>query len=155
MTTQERINIIRDLPLQLEQLIGHLTPEQLTTTYNAPEWTIAQNVHHLADTHMQGFTRFKFCLTEENPDTGVIKVNLVAEMPDSMGANVMDSLMILQGIHQRWVILLSNMNEDQWQRIYTHPVRGVMTLDDVLTLYSNHCQAHLKQIREVMEKMSE
>ncbi|MFQ3646972.1 MAG: YfiT family bacillithiol transferase [Anaerolineae bacterium] len=148
----QRIAIIRDFPAQLEQLTAHLTSQQLTTAYNAPEWTIAQNIHHCADAHMNAFIRCKLALTEDTPTIKPYRQNAWADLPDSTTHEVASSLAILQGLHQRWVLLLESVED--WSRAIYHPEQQrTLTLDDLLTMYANHCQAHLQQIREVMEKM--
>lgn len=152
-TTAERIAIIRDLPTQLEQLTARLTSKQLTTAYNAPEWTVAQNIHHLADGHMQGFTRIKLTMTEDHPTIKPYDQEKWANLPDANNHDVATSLSILQGIHQRCVILLESITD--WSRTCYNPKSDkVLTLDDLLTIYANHSTAHLQQIRDVLAKMN-
>lgn len=149
----ERIGVIRDFPMQLEQLTAHLSSTQLTTAYNAPEWTIAQNVHHCADSHMNSFIRFKGTLTEDHPTIKPYDQAAWAELPDATNHDIATSLSILHGLHQRWVVLLNGITD--WTRTLYHPGKQeTMTLDDLLNMYVNHCQIHLIQIRDVMEKMS-
>jgi hypothetical protein len=150
---QERINVIRSLPEQLEQLTAHLSSSQLTTAYNAPEWTVAQNIHHLADTHILAHIRFRLSLTVDNPDTYAVNVDEFAKLPDGNNPDVANSLLMLQGIHRRWTSLMDNMTAEEWQRTCNHPKRGILTLEDWLNIYVNHCKNHLQQIREVLEKM--
>lgn len=153
LTVSQRIAVIRDFPTQLEQLTAHLTRQQLTTAYNAPEWTIAQNIHHCADSHMNAFIRCKLALTEDIPTITPYQQDAWATLPDSTTHEVASSLAILHGLHQRWVILLENVKD--WGRAFYHPEQGrTITLDEMLTTYAQHCQAHLQQIREVMEKMN-
>jgi hypothetical protein len=151
-TLAERIAIIRDFPQQLEQLTARLTSRQLTTAYNAPEWTIAQNIHHLADSHMNSFIRCKLALTEDKPTIKPYDQNAWAEQPDATNHDVATSLAILHGLHQRWYVLFSSITD--WSRTFYHPEHNkTFTLEDVLDSYVDHCAAHLKQIREVMDKM--
>lgn len=151
-STVERIAVIRDFPTQLEQLTAHFTSAQLTTAYDAPEWTIAQNIHHCADSHMNCFIRMKLALVEDNPTIKPYDQDDWAQLPDATNNEVASSLSILHGLHQRWVILLTNVSD--WTRSVYHPgMEKTLTLDDMLTMYSEHCQMHLAQIRTVMEKM--
>lgn len=150
-STTERIAIIRDFPQQLEQLTAHLTRTQLTTAYHEGEWTIAQNVHHVADAHMQGFIRFKLALTEDMAKFSDYDRDAFAALPDGSSHDIATSLGILHGLHARWVVLLENVSD--WHKTFLHPRKGEMTLDTLLTLYADHCHAHLAQIRAVMERM--
>lgn len=152
MTREEKIAIIRDFVPRLRQQIAGLTPEQLTTQYNAPEWTIAQNVHHLVDSHATSFIRFKRILTEDKPTLLPYNQDGFAELPDGSDANVEDSLMILEGMHARWARMLENITD--WSKSGFHAgAEKDVSLDDNLNIYSNHCNNHIQQIQEVMDKM--
>jgi hypothetical protein len=150
----ERIAIIRDFPQQLEQLTARLTSKQLTTAYNAPEWTIAQNIHHVADSHANAFIRTKLALVENHPTVIGYDQDKWANLSDANSPDVAMSLAIINGLHVRWVTLLESLSESDWSRTYYHnSYQKDYSLDDVLTTYADHCTAHLQQIREVMEKM--
>lgn len=153
MTREEKIAIIRDFVPRLRQQIAGLTPEQLTTQYNAPEWTVAQNVHHLVDSHAISYIRFKLILTEDKPTILPYNQDGFAELPDGCDANIEDSLMILEGLHARWSRMLENISD--WDKSAYHAgAEKDVSLDDNLNIYSNHCNAHIKQIQEVLDKMS-
>src|SRR5918911_671482 len=100
---REMIEKIRDLPAQLKERVSGLTDEQLTTHYLAGEWTVAQNVHHLADSHMNSFVRLKLILTEDRPTLKPYDQDLWAELADSGTTALEESLSILEGLHRRWV----------------------------------------------------
>lgn len=153
MTREEKIAIIRDFVPHLREKIAGLRPEQLTTQYNPPEWTVAQNVHHLVDSHINSYIRFKLILTEENAHIRPYDQVAFAELPDAKDSNIEDSLLILQGLHARWTRMLENISN--WSKAGFHPeLKKPISLDDLLDIYANHCNAHLKQIQEVMDKMS-
>lgn len=152
MTRDEKIAIIRDFVPRLRQQIAGLSPEQLTTQYNPPEWTIAQNVHHLVDSHVNSYVRFKLILTEDNATIRPYDQNLFAELPDASDAHIEDSLLILEGLHARWARMLNNITD--WRKAGFHPeLNKSVSLDDLLNTYSNHCKAHIQQIQEVLDKM--
>ena len=154
MSRAERIAMLHSLPAQLREKIAGLTPEQLTTAYNAPEWTVAQNIHHLADTHWNAFMRCKLILTEEYPAVRPYNINALAELPDASDANVEDSLKIIEGVHARWARLLEQITDSDMEKKGYHPeTKREMTPATLLELYTNHGQAHLKQIQEVLDKM--
>ena len=151
MNTAEKIDVLRRFPAQLEALVTDLTPEELTTAYNAPEWTVAQNVHHLADAHMNGYIRFKLAMTEDNPPIKTYQQPLWAEIADAKDADIRPSLTIIRGLHQRWVTFLEKIED--WSRTGIHPERGPLTLEQLLDTYVAHCAAHTNQIQAVLDKM--
>ena len=152
MTHEERIAIIRDYVPRLRALIAGLSDEQLTTAYNAPEWTIAQNVHHLVDSHMNGYLRFKLILTEENALLRVYDQDAFATLPDAVSPDLSFSLTILDGLHGRWAHVLATIVD--WGKAGYHPgLARKVTLGDLLAIYSDHCEAHLQQIQAVIDKM--
>src|SRR3990172_9565595 len=124
----EKIEKIRRLPEQLAALVRGLTPEQLTTPYDPGEWTVAQNVHHLADAHMNVFVRFKLIYAEDFPTLKPFNQNDWAESPDATTADIETSLNIVRGIHARWATLMESLTEAQWARQGNHPEAGTLTL---------------------------
>ena len=152
---QDAIQAIRDLPAQLRDKVAGLSQEQLTTAYNAPEWTIAQNIHHLADTHMVCIRRFKLILTSPDFQFTGYDVNAIAEYPDAKDADIELSLRLLEGLQARWAILLENLGEDDWakQGRASAPDRPDFSLEQLAFAYARHGQNHLQQIQEVMDCM--
>jgi hypothetical protein len=152
MNQSEKIAIIKYFVPRLREKILGFSAEQLTTAYNAPEWTIAQNVHHLVDSHVNAYIRFKLILTEENATLRPYSQAAFAELADGKDAHIEDSLMILDGLHARWGRMMDTITD--WERAGYHPeYKKTISLDDLLNTYSNHCDAHLKQIQEVIDKM--
>ncbi|MDQ7027169.1 MAG: DinB family protein [Anaerolineae bacterium] len=151
-TVEERIATIRDFVPRLRDLIDGLNDEQVTTQYNAPEWTIAQNVHHLADAHMHAFLRCKQILTQDEAQLFGWNPSEYAKEPDAMDANVELSLKILEGIHARWTTMFENVTD--WDKSGWHTgANKHISLDTHLSTYSRHGDAHYRQIQEVLEKM--
>ena len=151
-TRADAIDAIRKLPAQLRQKVAGLSAEQLTTAYNAPEWTIAQNIHHLADTHMVCLRRFKLILTSPEFRFTPYDVNAIAEYPDAKDADIEHSLRMLDGLQARWAILLENLSDEEWGKMGLSP-RGDRSLEDLALLYAGHGLSHLRQIQDVMDKM--
>ena len=151
----EYIKAIRQLPAQLRDQVQGLNREQLTTAYNAPEWTIAQNIHHLADTHMVCLRRFKLILTSPSFQFTAYDVNAIAEFPDAKDADIEHSLKLLEGLQARWAILLENLSEEEWGKVGrgASPDRPDYSLEDLARVYSQHGLNHLVQIQEVIDKM--
>ena len=154
LTRAEKIAIIRDYVPRLRALIAGLSDEQLTTAYNAPEWTIAQNVHHLVDAHTAAYLRCKLILTEAQATLRSQDQDALAQLPDASDAHIADSLMILEGLHARWARMFTQVTD--WDKSGYHPTAkktNYISLDYLLTGYARHCEAHLQQIQAVIDKM--
>lgn len=141
---------LRALPEQLAAAVAGLSADQLTTHYLPNEWTVAQNVHHLADSHMVSFTRLKLMLTEDRPATQGYSPDRWADTAEAGGADLAPSLTILRGLHPRWADLFESLDEEQWQRVSVHSERGETRVVDLLRIYANHGEAHLDQIRRTL-----
>ena len=147
---EEAIEKIRRLPQQVEELVSGLSPQELTAKPLADEWTVAQNVHHIADSHMNSYVRCKLMATEDNPALKPYDEGAWALLTDGSSADLSDSLALLQALHARWVIFWENLPEDAWQRTGMHPESGPVTLARQLELYVEHGEAHLEQIRRTL-----
>jgi hypothetical protein len=147
---RELIEKIRILPERLREKVGGLTDEQLTTHFLAGEWTVAQNVHHLADSHMNSFIRMRLILTEERPALKPYDQDRWAELADSGTTALEESLSILEGLHRRWVRLFESLDEADWRRSGLHPENGEMTIDDILRVYAAHGEGHIDQIERTL-----
>ncbi len=143
---RELIEKIRELPARLRERVSGLTDAQLTTHFQADEWTVAQNVHHLADSHMNSFIRIRLILTEERPTLKPYDQDLWATLPDSGTTALEESLSILDGLHRRWVRLFESLDEAAWRRAGLHPENGEVTIEDMLRIYAAHGQGHIDQI---------
>ena len=146
----ELIGKIRALPGEVERLVAGLTPEQLTTAYLPGEWTVAQNVHHLVDSHLNSYVRCKLIATEEQPTFRPYDQDLWAVLPDAAQADIADSLAILRHLHARWVVFWEALGEADWTRTGFHPESGVVTLVDQLRLYAEHGEGHLEQMTRTL-----
>jgi hypothetical protein len=147
---QESIDQIRQLPSQLAALVCDLTPAQLTTHYLPAEWSVAQNIHHLADSHMNSYVRCKLIVTEENPTFKPYDQDAWAALPDAQSADISTSLTLLTQLHARWVLFWKALPSDAWARTGFHPESGPVTLEDQLHLYAAHGLAHVEQITRTL-----
>lgn len=154
MTTMDHrtdyINSIGMLPEQVRRLVDGLTDEQLTTAYDSGEWTIAQNVHHLCDSHMNSYIRCKLIATEDRPPLKPYDQDEWACFPDADRADLAASLALLSSLHERWVLFWETLPEDAWSRTGVHPQAGEVSLDDQLVAYAQHGRDHLDQMQRVM-----
>ncbi len=152
---QEAIEKIRRLPQQLEELISGLSPQDLTAKTLPNEWTVAQNVHHIADSHINSYVRCKLMATEENPTLKPYDEGAWALLSDGSSADLSDSLALLKALHARWVRFWEDLPDDAWQRTGQHPESGPVTLARQLELYVEHGEAHLDQIRRTLAARKE
>jgi uncharacterized damage-inducible protein DinB len=147
------ISEIANLPSHLRDAIAGLTEAQLDTPYRPGGWTVRQVVHHLADSHLNSFTRFKLALTEDNPTIKPYDEKRWAEMDDARTAPVETSLAVLAGLHYRWEILLQSATDADFARTFNHPERGKMSLETTLCLYAWHCRHHVAHITSLRSRM--
>lgn len=144
------IEKIKRLPSQLELLVGGLSYAQLHTHFLADEWTVAQNVHHLADSHMNSFIRIKLILTEDHPTVRPYDQDAWAVTADYAHTPISESLTLLRGLHSRWATLFEHLSEEQWARTGLHPENGVITVEGLLRDYAAHGEGHLDQITRTL-----
>jgi hypothetical protein len=149
LTTAERHELIakiRHLPAAVEAAVKELTAAQLLTPYREGGWTVGQVVHHLADSHLNGFVRMKLMLTEVGPVLKPYDQEAWAKLSDTASLPIDSSMFILRGLHERWSALLENLPETSWKRSALHPEVGVVTLADLLADYAHHGEQHVEQI---------
>lgn len=150
---KEFIQTIEDLPSQLKSEVENLSQQQLDTPYRDGGWTIRQVVHHMPDSHLNAYVRFKLALTEDNPKIKTYEEHLWAELPDTFKTPIEISLNLLESLHIRWGLLLKSLSDDQFDRTFQHPVSGNITLRKTLALYAWHSNHHLAHITELKKKM--
>ena len=145
---------IAQCPALLEQAIANLDAHQLDTSYRDGGWTVRQVVHHVADSHMNGYIRLKLALTEEDPAIKPYDEAAWAELADTKNLPVNISLTILHALHLRWVELIKSVTEVQWQRTYYHPEhKRSFTLWEMLGTYAWHGKHHAAHITALRERM--
>lgn len=147
------IDEIRRLPDALSAAILNLDDTQLDTPYRLDGWTVRQVVHHVADSHINAYIRMKLILTEDNPTLKPYDQDLWAFLPDGRYLPPEASLLILNGVHFRWTVLLDNLTDDALERTAHHPESGEVTLGSMITAYAHHGLNHVKQITDLRHKM--
>jgi hypothetical protein len=150
---QNWIQQIANLPGRLREAVKDLSDAQLDTPYRPEGWTIRQVVHHLADSHIHSYIRFRFGLTENEPPIKPFDEVRWAELEDARQAPVGLSLGILEGIHARWTLLARSLQTTDFSRSVLHPERGMLSLNKLLNLYSWHGQHHLAHIENLKSRM--
>ena len=139
-------------PLKTGQpLEASLNDAQLDTPYREGGWTVRQVVHHVPDSHMNAYVRWKLALTEDQPTIKPYEEARWAELADTKSTPIDVSLALLDSLHDRWVRLLRSVKDSDFARTFRHPDHGVRTLDWMLLLYQwhgKHHTAHITQLRK-------
>jgi uncharacterized damage-inducible protein DinB len=141
----ELIGEIEELPARLRLLVGGMSEAERDRRYK--KWTVRQIVHHLADSHVNAYVRFRLALTEAGPTIKPYDETRWVELADAKTADVELSLRLLESLHARWVLLLRSMADADFERTYFHPEQQrEFRLDEVLALYAHHGRHHCGQI---------
>lgn len=146
------ISQIQQTPGKLRAAVGGLSREQLGTPYRDGGWTVQQVVHHLPDSHMNAYTRFKLALTEDEPTIKTYNETRWAELSDSRTTPIETSLSLMDALHERWVNLLRGMSAADFSRKINHPEWGVISLDQTLALYAWHGRHHVAHITNLRDR---
>jgi uncharacterized damage-inducible protein DinB len=147
----ELVAVLAAAPAALRELVHDLPDERLEVRYR--NWTIRQIVHHLADSHVNSYVRFKWALTEDRPTIKAYDESRWAALEDSRTGDIRAPLALLDGLHAQWVPLLRSMTEEQFARSFVHPETGqTVTLNAALAYYAWHCRHHTAQIRWLREQ---
>jgi DinB superfamily len=143
------IKEIEDLPSLLRDVVKGLTDEQIDTPYRTGGWTVRQVVHHVADSHMNAYVRFKLALTEENPIIKPYEEARWAELQDSQ-LPVEVSLALIEALHTRWVKLLRSLSSEELKRTFIHPDSGIVAVGENIGIYAWHGKHHLAHIQSLL-----
>jgi uncharacterized damage-inducible protein DinB len=138
----EWIRQIAGAPALLRSAVSGLSDRQIETPYRPGGWTVRQVVHHVPDSHLNAYCRFKLALTEDNPTIKPYDEAAWANVADTAGTPLEVSLTLLEALHQRWVVLLDAMTPADFARPLLHPERGAISLDWMLQLYAWHGRHH-------------
>ena len=150
---RECIDEVAAAPGALRQAVNGLTEAQLETPYRPDGWTVRQVVHHLPDSHVNAYVRFKLALTEDQPAIKTYEEKRWAELSEARTAPIELSLALLEALHRRWVLVLRALSPADFGRTLMHPENGVMSLDAMLALYSWHGRHHVAHITALRERM--
>ena len=146
---------IKFLPNALENAISNLNEQQLQTPYRDGGWTVHQLVHHIADSHMNAYIRFKLGYTEDNPTIKPYEEKLWAETSDVKNLPVNLSITLLYALHSRWYEFLLSFKDSDWNKTVFHPEqKKEMTLWILLGLYAWHSKHHVAHINNLRNRMN-
>lgn len=148
------IDEIEHLPHQIRNAVGDLNQQQLEIPYRPGGWTIRQVIHHLPDSHMNSYIRFRWALTEDKPTIKAYYEDRWAELQDAKHGSIDMSLILLEAIHIRWSVLLRSMTLEQFHRCFIHPeTRKEVGLDESIGLYAWHGKHHLAHIDNCIKEI--
>jgi uncharacterized damage-inducible protein DinB len=143
---------IEEAPARLREAVAGLTDAQLDTRYRDGGWTVRQVAHHLPDSHLNAYVRFKLAVTEAEPTIKTYEEARWAELADAATAPVEPSLDLLAALHRRWVLFLRSLTEEQFGRSFRHPEQGLVPLNRVLSVYAWHGRHHVAHISSLRER---
>jgi len=147
------IQNIESLPTEIRAAVTRLTDDQLDTPYRPDGWTLRQVVHHLPDSHLNSYIRFKWAVTESQPMIKAYNEKDWARLSDAKTAPIEISLAMLAGIHGRWVWFLRSLTKSDWKKCFTHPeTNELIPLDLNLSLYAWHGKHHLGHIQSLKKR---
>jgi len=146
------IEIVAAAPARLREAVRGLTPEQIDTPYRPDGWTVRQVAHHVADSHLNAFVRFKLALTEDSPTIKPYDEAKWAELPDVFDVPIETSLTLVDAVHERWLAILRAMKPADFERQLVHPESGKQRLDQVLALYAWHSQHHVAHVTSLRQR---
>ncbi len=149
---KQSLDDIEQTPAYLRAAVRVLSEAQLDTPYRDGGWTVRQVVHHVPDSHLNAYVRFKLALTEDDPTIKPYREDRWAELPDSRQP-IENSLVLLESLHRRWMVLLRSLTEEEWKKPFRHPELGLMTLEKTLALYAWHGKHHVAHITSLRERM--
>jgi DinB superfamily len=148
----EWLSELEELPANLKQAVAGLRYDQLDTPYRPGGWTVRQVVHHLPDSHLHSYQRFRLALTEERPEIKTYDEAKWAELSDAKTAPIEISLSLLTALHARWITLLRSLDESHLERTVRHPEWGEISLDWMLGLYAWHSRHHVAHITSLRKR---
>jgi hypothetical protein len=147
------IDQIAETPARLRAAIAGLADAQLDTPYRPGGWTVRQVAHHVPDSHINSYTRFRLALTEDEPVIKPYEESRWAELADARSMPVEPSLVLLESLHARWVPLLCSLSGADWKRSFRHPELGLVSLENNAALYAWHGRHHVAHITVLRERM--
>jgi uncharacterized damage-inducible protein DinB len=149
------IDVIANAPARMRAAVAGLDDSQLDAPYRPGGWTVRQVVHHVPDSHMNAYVRFRLALTEPNPVIRPYNEADWAQLPDARSGPVAYSLALLESLHARWVALLRAMTDEDFARTYRHPDQPGrdLPLSEVLANYAWHSRHHVAHITRLRDRM--
>ena len=144
---------IEQAPAALRTAVKDLSAQQLDMPYRDGGWTVRQVVHHLPDSHMNAYVRWKLALTEDEPTIKPYAEDRWAQLADTQSTSIEVSLALLESLHTRWVQLLRSLDSTDWKKNFRHPELGLVSLEKNLGIYAWHGKHHVAHVTELRKTM--
>ena len=149
---QKCLDDVSQAPANLRTAVAGLSQQQLDSPYRPDGWTVRQVVHHVPESHMNAYIRFKLALTEDEPTIKPYAEDRWAALADARSTPIEVSLMLLESLHTRWMHLLGSLVAADWTHTFRHPEIGLMTLDKTLAMYAWHGRHHVAHVTELRKR---
>ena len=149
---QSMVDQIAAAPEKMRAAVKGLSDQQLDTPYRPEGWTVRQVVHHVPESHLNSYTRFKLAITEDEPTIKPYFEDRWANLEDALTAPIELSLNLLEALHERWVWFLRSLRDEDFQRTFRHPELGTVSLDKNVALYAWHGRHHVAHITSLRER---
>jgi hypothetical protein len=156
LTDEQRqtcLDTIEQTPARMRAAVAGLVEDQLDTPYRPEGWTVRQVVHHVPESHLNSYLRFKLAITENEPTIKPYFEDRWAQLDDAREAPIELSLDLLDALHRRWIWFLRSLKPEDYQRTFRHPELGIVSLDKNIALYAWHGQHHVAHITSLRERM--
>jgi hypothetical protein len=147
------IDQIAETPANVRAALAGLDDAQLDTPYRPGGWTVRQLAHHIPDSHINSYVRYRLALTEDTPVIKPYEEQLWAELADARTMPIAPSLDLLESLHARWVPLLGSLSPSDWARSFRHPALGLVRLDQNAALYAWHGRHHVAHITSLRKRI--
>ena len=155
LSPEERGSLIDQIaatPENMRAAVSGLSNEQLDTPYRPDGWTVRQVVHHVPESHLNSYIRFKLAITEDQPTIKPYFEDRWAQLPDALVSPIEPSLDLLDALHQRWVWFLRSLKDEDFDRTFQHPEQGLVSLNKNVALYAWHGRHHVAHITSLRER---
>jgi len=156
LSGEERVSLIDQIaetPEKMRAAVAGLSSEQLDTPYRPGGWTVRQVVHHVPESHLNSYIRFKLAVTEDQPTIKPYFEDRWAQLPDALASPIEPSLDLLEALHQRWIWFLRSLKDKDFDRTFQHPEQGLVSLNKNVALYAWHGRHHVAHITSLRERM--
>ena len=156
LTDEQRqtcLDTIEQTPARMRAAVAGLAEDQLDTPYRPEGWTVRQVVHHVPESHLNSYLRFKLAITENEPTIKPYFEDRWAQLDDAREAPIELSLDLLDALHRRWIWFLRSLKPEDYQRTFRHPELGIVSLEKNIALYAWHGQHHVAHITSLRERM--
>ena len=154
-TIDQWIQDLEELPQKLREALKGLNKEQLNTPYRLGGWTVRQVIHHIGDSHLNSYIRYKLALTEDNPAIKPYDQDKAAELEEYNLLSVGDSLDFVEVLHKRWIVLLKTLKDSDWEKtFFHHETKKNISLKRNLGIYAWHSKHHVAHITSLRQRNS-